>query len=124
MNGPVPTGVSFANFWICAAVIPSQRCFGRMGIASPGSKACGRLYVTSTVEGSAALTPVMSTSHWAYCDWPWAPIVVNVKTTSSAVNGVPSCHVTPDRSAYVTVLPSDEAVVDSARLGWMLRSAS
>ena len=124
VNGPVPTGASFGNFWIWAGLRSCQMCAGRIGIARPGSNACGRLYLTSTVCGSTAVTPVMSVSHCAYCEEPPSLIDENVNTTSSAVNGVPSCHVTPWRSAYVTVLPSAEAVVDSARLAWMFRSAS
>ena len=124
VNGPVPTGASFGNFWIWAGLRSCQMCAGRIGIASPGSNACGRLYFTSTVCGSTAVTPVMSVNHWAYCEDPPPLIEENVNTTSSAVNGVPSCQVTPWRNAYVTVLPSAEAVVVSARLAWISRLAS
>ena len=53
-----------------------------------------------------------------------------VKTTSSAVKGWPSCHLTPFFSFQVTDLPSAASVpssrpgIDSARIGRRLPSAS
>ena len=53
-----------------------------------------------------------------------------VKTQSSAVNGLPSCQVTPFFSFQVTDLPSAARVpssrpgIDSARMGLRLPSAS
>jgi hypothetical protein len=109
VNGPVPTGVS--------------SCSGRIGIASPGSKACGSLNETTTVEASDAVTSVMSLSHCAYCEVPWSWIIEKVKATSSAVNGWPSCHFTPLLRWYV-IVPSLAASVRSARPGTMLSWAS
>ncbi len=53
-----------------------------------------------------------------------------VKTQSSAVKGLPSCHVTPFFSFQVTALPSADKVpssrpgIVSARMGRRLPSAS
>ena len=94
--GPVPTGVSLANFWTSAFDIPSQMCFGRIGIASAGSKAWGLAKVTTT-SSPLALQVFMSPSHCAYPEDACSAIVVYVNTTSSAENGSPSCHVTPVR---------------------------
>lgn len=40
-----------------------------------------------------------------------------VATTSAAVNGVPSCHFTPERSLNVHSLPSSLGDQDSASIG-------
>ena len=78
--------------------MPFQMCCGMIGIASPGSNAWGFLNVTTTVEGSEDLTSVISASHCAYWEFPWLWTSWNVKTTSSAEKGFPSCHFTPWRS--------------------------
>ena len=94
LYGPVPTGLSFANFWIAAAFIPCQMCWGMIGIESPGSNACGDENVTTT-SGPCVPMSFIASSHWAYCESFWSAISENVNTTSSAENGWPSCHVTP-----------------------------
>ena len=66
----MPTGVWLENFCTSVALMPFQMCDGMIGIARPGSKACGVLNVTTTVEGSVALTSVISSSHWAYWEFP------------------------------------------------------
>ena len=123
----MPTGVSFANFCTSALLIPCQMCLGKIGIASAGSKACGLENVTTTSLPFAVMS-FISLSHCANCEEAWAAIVENVNTTSSAENGFPSCHFTPERKWYVTSLPSAETSLDWARLGitfsWASRNAS
>src|SRR5215471_4483059 len=88
-------------------------------IATPGANGAGS--VTTTVRGSGAVTA----SGWPFTRKPVASTLstfgsysaLNVKTTSSDVNGAPSEKVTPSRSVSVMTRPSGETVHFSASQG-------
>ena len=93
VKGPVPTGWALANFWISEADMPSQMCWGRIGIASPGSNACGWVKCRATVCASGVSTEASWVTHWAYWLSCLDLISSKVNLTSAEVNGLPSCQV-------------------------------
>ena len=70
---------------------------------------CGvaKFSCTDVAEGAEALVtigaPVVNSAGWAL-------IMLKVKATSLAVNGLPSFHLTPERTGIVSVLPPLEKV--------------
>ena len=75
-----------------------------------------RAVVSSTT--STLFTDATCEANWLAIFGSWTRLIV--KATSAAVNGEPSCHVTPLRRLNVTVFPSVETCHDSASLGCTL----
>ena len=78
-----------------------------------GAERLKRTVVSSTT--STLLTVATCGANWLAIFGSWTRLIVNA--TSFAVNGLPSCHLTPDLSLKVTVLPFFEIVHDSASFG-------
>ncbi len=115
MNGPVPTGLLLYATWLMFGYCAS-RCFGNTGngaapiaknVAMNGAK--GRLrWTTAVYLSGSSMRRIRS-----YPVRVWTLLLgfiaaCHENTTSSALNGTPSCHVTPRRKWYVIVRPSRE----------------
>ncbi|MNL59213.1 hypothetical protein D3C87_1829200 [compost metagenome] len=97
MKGPVPTGFWFAG--LVMKSVPAYRCLGIMG-AKPGSnismkagKAVFSLMTTVLASGAVTeSTNLFRMTRARAC--VLGSISASENTTSSDVNGLPSCHLT------------------------------
>ncbi len=121
LNGPVPTGDFLLNSAAVLISWPFRMCFGTMPAVYAmkiGSGANDDLSWNLTVDGSTTVSSLMAERS------PRRRVFVKgfrmlskVNLTSSAENGVPSCHLTSLRSVNVQLLPSGETSHFSARSG-------
>src|SRR5713101_10042853 len=109
--GPVPTGLRFAGASRDLAPLKaSKRCLGMIMPRTPTNASA-----QNGVGLSKAILTVWLSIFWTFMSL-YDPIVTaavagsvaysQLKTTSSAVKGLPSCHWTPFLSFQVTDLPS------------------
>src|SRR5271166_2761378 len=98
LNGPVPTGAVLSGVLFGSGV--SAMCFGTMKVQDRidmyGAYGCAIFQVISV-----GLTTVTSRMNWWPVRRPARNLVLllisRLNFTSAAVNGVPSCHLTPSR---------------------------
>jgi hypothetical protein len=104
MNGPVPTGLGSVNV---AGFTVDQMCSGTMNVCAIRNRFAnsGWLNFSTAVFASGAValsgTGVPSVVRPLLC-----LIMLKVKATSAALNGLPSFHCTLGRVLRVSVLPS------------------
>src|SRR5262245_25611237 len=103
MNGPVPIGCWAKSFWETPpkflGMIPAANRESSAGIAGTGFSAS-----ITTVEGEAARTLVIGSTEEPQIGLSFA--YSRLKTTSSAVIGLPSENFTPGRRCRVQVRSS------------------
>src|ERR1700682_1371861 len=134
LYGPVAMGARLPGASLDLSPMKSWNCFFWMMLPRPETKiwygyGFGSLNVTTTVAGSLASTLTTPSAIWvSLAAVLGSPTYCHVKTTSSAVNGVPSDHFTPGLSFQVIVVwsfetpPLSRVGISAARLGTGLPS--
>src|SRR3989442_3833763 len=136
LYGPVPTGLRFAGASRDLAPLNgSNRCLGRLMPRKPqkpsAQNGVGFLNTSFTVWLSSLSIRAMSLYELiVVAAVAESAAYSQLKTMSSAVNGLPSCHTTPFLSLHVTDLPSLATApfwldgISAARIGTRLPSGS
>src|SRR5579872_3669648 len=121
MYGPVPIGLR-SNGVVCRST-PAKRCFGTITLFCRHIMkrnvfdGCGRSKRTVSASTFVTVTgfPATMNAGAMYDLFLGSSAAWTVNTTSSAVNGCPSCHVTPLRKWNTYVLPPLLTSQDCAR---------